>query len=161
MSLLRRIEKKPSSSTSSATPSTTSSTPAGQGPNEVQRRPVPRARDPYMDLKTRVQNRLIAELDPSMDVSRTAEVRSTIKGMYEAILQEESIILGRKERDTLFEQIVAEILGLGPLEPLIADDSISEIMVNGPKKVFVERQGRIVRVNLCLLYTSPSPRDRS
>ena len=49
-----------------------------------------------MDLKTRVQNRLITEMDPSMDVSRTAEVRSTIKELYEAILQEESIILGRK-----------------------------------------------------------------
>jgi pilus assembly protein CpaF len=83
-----------------------------------------------------------------MDVSRTGEVRATIKGMYDAILQEESIILGRKERDSLFDQIVAEILGLGPLDPLLADDAISEIMVNGPKKIFVERQGRIHRVNL-------------
>ena len=101
-----------------------------------------------MDLKTRVQNRLITEMDPSMDVSRTAEVRSTIKEMYESILQEESIILGRKERDALFEQIVAEILGLGPLEPLLADETITEIMVNGPKKIFVERRGKVQRVNL-------------
>lgn len=101
-----------------------------------------------MDLKTRVQNRLITEMDPSMDVSRTAEVRVTIKEMYEAILQEESIILGRKERDALFEQIVAEILGLGPLEPLLADETITEIMVNGPKKIFVERRGKVQRVNL-------------
>ena len=101
-----------------------------------------------MDLKTRVQNRLIAEMDPSMDVSQTAEVRATIKGMYEAILQEESIILGRKERDTLFEGIVAEILGLGPLERLIAEDDITEIMVNGPKQIYVERKGKLQRVNL-------------
>jgi pilus assembly protein CpaF len=101
-----------------------------------------------MDLKTRVQNRLITEMDPSMDVSRTAEVRATIKEMYDAILREESIILGRKERDALFEQIVAEIIGLGPLEPLLADESISEIMVNGPKKIFVERRGKVQRVNL-------------
>jgi len=142
MSLLRRIERKPSSSPAATKPS------SGQAPSKVQRRPVPRARDAYMDLKTRVQNRLIAELDPSMDVSQTGEVRATIKGMYDAILQEESIILGRKERDSLFDQIVAEILGLGPLDPLLADDAISEIMVNGPKKIFVERQGRIHRVNL-------------
>lgn len=148
MSLLRRIEKKPSSSSPTGSSPTTPSTPVDQGVNEVQRRPVPRARDAYMDLKTRVQNRLIAEMDPSMDISRTTEVRSTIKGMYDAILQEESIILGRKERDSLFEQIVAEILGLGPLEPLIADDSITEIMVNGPKKIFIERKGKIQRVNL-------------
>jgi len=114
----------------------------------MQRRPVPQARDAYMDLKNRVQNRLIAELDPSMDVSRTEEVRQTIKEMYDAILQEESIILGRRERDALFEVIVAEILGLGPLEPLLADESITEVMVNGPKKVFVERNGKIQRVNV-------------
>jgi len=83
-----------------------------------------------------------------MDVSRTAEVRATIKEMYDSILQEESIILGRKERDALFEQIVAEILGLGPLEPLLADETITEIMVNGPKKIFVERRGKVQRVNL-------------
>ncbi len=68
--------------------------------------------------------------------------------MYDEILQEESIILGRRERDALFEVIVAEILGLGPLEPLLADDTITEIMVNGPKKLFVERAGRIQRVNV-------------
>jgi pilus assembly protein CpaF len=101
-----------------------------------------------MDLKNRVQNRLIAEMDPAMDVSRTDEVRLTIKEMYDSILQEESIILGRKERDALFEVIVAEILGLGPLEPLLAEDSITEIMVNGPKKVFIERNGKIQRVNV-------------
>ncbi len=144
MSLLRRMEKKsPSQSTAKRKPASGSKPPSG-----VQRRAVPRARDAYKDLKTRVQNRLIADLDPTMDVSQTAEVRATIREMYEAILQEESIVLGRKEREALFEQIVAEILGLGPLEPLLADDSVSEIMVNGPKKIFVERKGRLQRVNI-------------
>ncbi len=149
MSLLRRIEKKPTTSPSPTAPPVVApeSAPGGAS-GEVQRRAVPRARDAYMDLKTRVQNRLISEMDPSMDVSRTAEVRATIKELYDAILQEESIILGRKERDALFEQIVAEIIGLGPLEPLLADDSITEIMVNGPKKVFIERAGKVQRVNL-------------
>ncbi len=149
MSLLRRIEKKPSDSTD-ARDRDKPSAPRGTGPADanVQRRAVPQARDAYMDLKNRVQNRLIAELDPAMDVTRTGEVRHTIKEMYEALLQEESIILGRREKDTLFEVIVAEILGLGPLEPLLADDTISEIMVNGPKKVFVERLGKIQRVNV-------------
>ena len=144
MSLLRRIDRRPDAvknKQSGPSPDTTT-------PTSVQRRPVPRARDAYMDLKNRVQNRLISELDPAMDVSRTAEVRDTIKGMYDEILQEESIILGRRERDALFEQIVAEILGLGPLEPLLADESITEIMVNGPKKIFVERAGKLQRINI-------------
>jgi pilus assembly protein CpaF len=146
MSLLRRIEKKPTTSSSSRAERPQS--PSSGSSSGVQRRPVPQARDAYTDLKNRVQNRLIAELDPAMDVSRTAEVRQTIKEMYDAILQEESIILGRRERDALFEQIVAEILGLGPLEPLLADESVTEIMVNGPKKIFVERNGRLQRVNV-------------
>jgi pilus assembly protein CpaF len=102
-------------------------------------------RDTYYDLKTRVQNKLLAELDPSMDVSQTAEVRRTIEELFENILTEEKIVLSRPERRRLFEQIVAEILGLGPLEPLIADDSLTEIMVNGAKQIYIERAGKIHR----------------
>jgi pilus assembly protein CpaF len=149
MSLLRRIEKKPSElADKDARDKQPPSRGTGTVEGSVQRRAVPQARDAYMDLKNRVQNRLIAELDPAMDVTRTGEVRQTIKEMYDALLQEESIILGRRERDTLFEVIVAEILGLGPLEPLLSDETISEIMVNGPKKVFVERSGKLQRVNV-------------
>ncbi|MFQ5408401.1 MAG: CpaF family protein, partial [Anaerolineales bacterium] len=97
-------------------------------------------------MKSRVQNKLLQELDPSMDVSRTAEVRQTIEELFEAILAEEGIVLARSERRRLFDQIVAEILGLGPLEPLLADDAITEIMVNGAKNIFIERRGKIERV---------------
>ncbi len=149
MSLLRRMEKKPTDTTDRENrPAESGVRPNASAERGVQRRPVPQARDAYMDLKNRVQNRLIAEMDPAMDVSRTDDVRQTIKTMYDEILQEESIILGRRERDALFEVIVAEILGLGPLEPLLADESISEIMVNGSKKIFVERNGRIQRANV-------------
>ncbi|MDX9954344.1 MAG: ATPase, T2SS/T4P/T4SS family, partial [Anaerolineae bacterium] len=83
-----------------------------------------------------------------MDISRTDEVRRTIRQMYESILEEESIVLSRVERERLFEQIVAEILGLGPLEPLLADDTVTEIMVNGAKNVFVERKGKLERTSV-------------
>ena len=102
-------------------------------------------RDTYHDLKTRVQNKLLAELDPSMDVSQTADVRRTIEDLFEQILAEEKIVLSRPERRRLFEQIVAEILGLGPIEPLLADESITEIMVNGAKNIYIERAGKIHR----------------
>jgi pilus assembly protein CpaF len=100
----------------------------------------------YFDLKTRVQNKLLSELDPSMDVTRTDEVRRTIQDLFEQILAEENIVLSRPERARLFEQIAAEILGFGPLQPLLEDDTITEIMVNGPKNVYVERKGKIHRV---------------
>ena len=100
----------------------------------------------YFDLKTRVQNKLLAEIDPSMDVTRTDEVRRTIQNLFEQILTEENIVLSRPERARLFEQISAEILGFGPLQSLLEDDTITEIMVNGPKNVYIERKGKVHRV---------------
>ncbi|MCC6803313.1 MAG: CpaF family protein [Anaerolineae bacterium] len=102
----------------------------------------------YVDLKTRVQNRLLSELDQSMDLSRKNEVRAHIEELFNAILAEESMVLARQERQRLFESIVAEILGFGPLEPLLADETITEIMVNGPKNIFIERKGNITRANI-------------
>jgi len=100
----------------------------------------------YFDLKTRVQNKLLAELDPSMDITRTDEVKRTIQELFEQILSEENIVLSRPERARLFEQIAAEILGLGPLQPLLEDDTITEVMVNGAKNIYIERKGKIHRV---------------
>ncbi len=100
----------------------------------------------YLDLKTRVQNKLLSELDhQAMDVSRKAEVREHIEELFNAILADESMVLARSERQNLFEAIVAEILGFGPLESLLADETITEIMVNGPKNVFIEQKGNISR----------------
>jgi len=100
----------------------------------------------YFDLKTRVQNRLLAELDPSMDITKTDEVRRTIQELFEQILTEENIVLSRPERARLFEQIAAEILGFGPLQPLLEDETITEIMVNGAKNIYIERKGKLHRV---------------
>lgn len=110
--------------------------------------PIPGTRDAYLDLKGRIQNKLISELDPSMDVANAGDVRTTIEEMFETILMEENIVLSRNERRRLFEQIVAEILGLGPLEPLLADETITEVMVNGPKNIYVEREGKLERTTM-------------
>lgn len=108
--------------------------------------PVATSRDAYTDMKTRIQQKLIAELDPSMDITQTSEVRATIQEMFEAMLQEErSSVLSRSEKQKLFESIVAEILGFGPLEQFLGNDDITEIMVNGPKNVYIEQKGRIIK----------------
>ena len=114
----------------------------------VRRAPTAPARDTFYELKERIQDKLIAELDPQMDISKTDEVRHTIEEMYDQILVQEGTILTRQERQRLFEQIVAEILGFGHLEPLLADESITEIMVNGYQKVFIERKGKIEKTTL-------------
>ena len=146
MSLLKRIEKSQGVSSSGQD--------SDNGKNRMvtnqSYRPIQPStitqRDTYVDLKTRVQNRLLAELDPAMDITKTLEVRQTIQGLFEQILSEENIVLSRPERHRLFEQISAEILGFGPLQPLLEDETITEVMVNGARNIYIERDGKIIRV---------------
>jgi len=153
MSLLKRIEQGQGGSSSSGSGGQSSGGRDGEGSrlSSLQSRRVnapitsPQAGS-YFDLKTRVQNKLLSELDPTMDITRTEEVRRTIQDLFEQILAEENIVLSRPERARLFEQIAAEILGFGPLQPLLEDDTITEIMVNGPKNVYIERKGKLHRV---------------
>ena len=153
MSLLKRIEQGQSSETGSKLPGSgqTSGNSDNSRLSSLQTRrtnaPItsPQAGS-YFDLKTRVQNKLLAELDPSMDITRTEEVKRTIQELFEQILSEENIVLSRPERARLFEQIAAEILGLGPLQPLLEDDTITEVMVNGAKNIYIERKGKLHRV---------------
>ena len=163
MSLLKRIESRQGPGQTGGTSPTPAQPPAAGGGGAGEdtasklaelrmRRVAPPAGGSaasgtggLVDLKTRVQNKLLSELDPSMDISRTAEVSKTIEDLYENILAEEGIVLSRTERKRLFDSIVSEILGLGPLEPLLQDETITEVMVNGPKNVFIERRGKIER----------------
>ena len=145
MSLLKRIEqgKQPGEDGGSMGDSS-----SRLGTLEARRVSPPRkdAQDEtYADLKVRVQNRLLAELDPSIDVSEVDKVRGTIRDLFEQILTEESIVLSRQEKHRLFEQIAAEILGFGPLQPLLEDNDITEVMVNGAKSCYFEKAGKILR----------------
>jgi pilus assembly protein CpaF len=103
----------------------------------------PKKDDAFNELKGRVQNRLIAELDPRMDLANAEEVRRTVEETFASVLEAEGISLPRADRVRLFEAISAEILGYGPIEPLLKDPSINEVMVNGPNQVYVERQGKL------------------
>ena len=90
--------------------------------------------DAFNELKVRVQNRLIAELDPRMDLGNADEVRRSVEETFSAVLESEGISVTRVERMRLFEAISAEILGFGPIEPLLKDGTITEIMINGPSR---------------------------
>ncbi|GBD08032.1 Putative conjugal transfer protein [Candidatus Thermoflexus japonica] len=151
MSLLRRIQGNQPSPSPAPNPEPARATPAPEPPSTPPRRPLPTTggmRDAYVDLKNRIQAKLLSELEPTLDFSRTDELRAMIEEKFDAVLMEDHIVLSRLERQRLFEQIVAEILGFGPLEPLLKDDTITEIMVNGPKKVYIERNGKIERTNV-------------
>lgn len=147
MSLLKRIGKTSEVEATTYAPSPVVST----GPDTISkealiRRPVrTEPRDTLNSLKKQVQDRLLSEMDPNTDLRDVAAVRQRIQEAYNSILQEEQVALSRQERERLFEQIVAEILGYGPIEPLLADDTITEIMVNGPNQVYIERNGKLTK----------------
>jgi len=114
----------------------------------LRRQPIAPVRDAYRDLKDRIHAKLIQELDPKLDVTKPDEVRRNIEELYNTILAQEGVILNRAERARLFDAIVSEIIGLGPIDPLLKDESITEIMVNGPNQIFIERQGKIEKTTL-------------
>jgi pilus assembly protein CpaF len=151
MSLLRRIEQgqvKPSEQ-QGGSDQASQNDPSQLSSIQMRKISAPSAAPQagtYFDLKTRVQNRLLADMDPSLDITKAEEVRHTIQGLFDQILNEENIVLSRPERARLFEQIAAEILGFGPLQPLLDDETVTEIMVNGAKNIYIERKGKIHRV---------------
>jgi len=146
MSLLQRLGAEKGQPSADGSESSEPPRPTALQARRVAPPVTPAQHDTYQDLKTRVQNKLLAELDPAMDVTRVNEVRRTIQELFEQILNEENIVLSRPERARLYEQIAAEILGFGPLQPLLEDETITEIMVNGAKNIYIERAGKIYRV---------------
>jgi pilus assembly protein CpaF len=100
--------------------------------------------DGFQQLKLAVHNRLFETLDVGRLESLEANMASTkvIQAITE-ILNEEGRLLTEADRTRLVEEIKNELLGLGPLEPLLWDDDVSDILVNGPNQVYVERQGKL------------------
>ncbi len=95
----------------------------------------------YARIRERVQRRLLAELSPVVDINNTTNVRRALEQIFVETLNEEHIPMSRADRDILFEQIVSDVLGLGPIQVLIDDDTITEVLVNGPDQVYIERNG--------------------
>ncbi len=104
----------------------------------------------WKDLKARVQRRLLEESDTfaSADASNMAQLRRTLEALFNEVIAQENVQLPRPDRVRLFEAVAAEILAFGPLEPMLRDESITEIMVNGPDSVWVERNGNLEETNV-------------
>jgi pilus assembly protein CpaF len=130
-----------------------------RGRTTIERRPVPReettvpnepleARDrgqqAYYELKTRIHRQLIDRLDlAKLDALPREVVEQQIRRIVEDMLALDETPLSRKERDDLVVEIEHETFGLGPIEPLMQDPTISDILVNGSKEVYVERHGKL------------------
>jgi pilus assembly protein CpaF len=95
----------------------------------------------HASFRDHVHRRLLAELSPTVDSSNVEQVRRSLERIFGEVLAEEQIPLTRADRTGLFEQIVADVLGYGPIDPLLRDETITEVLVNGPDMVFIERNG--------------------
>ena len=142
MSLLRRIEgSKPDRP---AQPQA----PAGGGPPDLPTSQLPHAaaptapKDGMRDLRQSLMSKIINNLDPRLDLKDEKAVKSAIEEMFNKILEEDAVTITRVERQRLLEQINNEVLGYGPIQPLLDDDSVTEVMVNGPYRVYIERKGK-------------------
>jgi pilus assembly protein CpaF len=143
MSLLKRIGGTPSTN-ELGSPSAQSGAPRFEN-TKIGAPPRERDDHSFTDIRSRVQNKLIGELDPKLDLANAAKVRQQVEDIFNTILDSENIVLTRNERARMFESIAADILGFGPLETLLNDPEISEIMVNGPRNIYVERKGKLTK----------------
>ena len=96
----------------------------------------------YLDLKVRLHQKLIEKvnLDAIEQLERT-DLSDEVAKIIDSMLRDESKALNAGERSAITDEIIDEILGFGPLEPLLKDDTVSDILINTPNEVFVERHG--------------------
>jgi pilus assembly protein CpaF len=98
----------------------------------------------YQQMKSRLHQLLLARMDlEALDGMAPERLREDLSAMVERVLVEENMVVNASERRALVRDIQHEMLGLGPLEPLLADPTISDILVNGAHQVYVERRGQL------------------
>ncbi len=106
------------------------------------------SRQTMRDFKQRLLSRLAGTLEGRTDLSRTPEMVATLSQRLAAIYEASGLELPDEVRQELFREIVDEILGYGPIEPLLADSTVSEVMVNGPHLVYAERRGKLTKTEV-------------
>lgn len=129
MSLLKRLEKEKGNKIL-----------IGAGEAKTQ---TVKEQDPYETFKAKIHEEIIEQVD---NIVPSEEMSSQIEGLLNTIVDRDAAHLTRHERQKITSAILDEVVGLGPIEQLLKDPDISEIMVNGPKQIFVERRGKIEQV---------------
>ncbi len=99
--------------------------------------------DQFNALKMRLHRKLIDQLDLTRMVGEEEDLREQVREIVSQLADQENTLLNFNERQRLINEVLDETFGLGPLEVILADSSISDILVNGPKQVYVERGGKL------------------
>ena len=114
-------------------------------------RPAPRPQQPrpeYLQLRVNVHRKLLDRLNlEALAQTDRARAETEIRALLGQLLAEEATPISLTERETMFTEVLDDVFGLGPLEPLLKDPGISDILVNTSRHVFVERKGRLERVS--------------
>ncbi len=127
-----------------------SAPPASASLNDSQRRPAsPETGHAFEALKRIIHSKLVDKLDLSRVSDMEGDrLRKEIRLVVEHLCDTENPMLNRTERDRLVEEVLDETFGLGPIEALLKDPTISDILINGPKNIYVERHGRLERTEV-------------
>jgi len=103
----------------------------------------------YQSLKMRIHQLLLSRIDlEAMENLAPERLREELRLMVERLLAEENVVVNTNERRDLVRDIQYEMLGLGPIEPLLADPTVSDILINGSQQIYVERHGKIELTNV-------------
>src|SRR6516165_4791589 len=103
----------------------------------------------FLVIKRQLHQQLITGMDlAAIGTMNEEELRLEVRRAAEELIRHGSDLLNLNERERLISEVIDETFGLGPLEPLMRDASISDILVNGPKIVYVERKGRLEEVDV-------------
>jgi pilus assembly protein CpaF len=93
-------------------------------------------------------NEIVAGLDSSLEMKRTPKTMKTITERFMAAYQRHNLPLEEAEQKSLFEMIVSEIVGFGPIQPVLDDPTVNEVMVNGPNLTYIEKKGKLVETDI-------------
>ncbi len=117
--------------------------------NQPLRTPEQSKAEEFEQMKRRIHTKLVDKLDLSRIGDMKGDVlRREIRMVVEHLCDAENTLLNRAERDRLIDEVLDETFGLGPLELLLKDSSISDILINGPKNIYVERRGRLEKTEV-------------
>jgi pilus assembly protein CpaF len=106
-------------------------------------------KEKLMELKVELHKRLLDNLNlAALESATENDLRQEIVSISTEALEEMSVILNKEERGSLFQDLYDEVMGLGPLEPLLKDETVNDILVNGPQQIFVERSGKLTLTDI-------------
>ena len=106
-------------------------------------------KDRLMDLKVELHKRLLENLNlAALEKASEASLKVEIAAIASEALDEMGVALSKEDRIILNQELYDEVMGLGPLEPLLKDDSVNDILVNGPNRIFIERNGKLILTDI-------------